>query len=216
MAVACDHLCGRDRREPEVARTRTPRRAGRCSSTCRPRPRACRRRSPSRARARRSRSRRTCSAQSASFAPNVVGSAWMPCVRPTIGVSRNSCAPRGDRGVERGERRQQQVAGLDELPAQRGVDDVGRREAVVHPRAGGWPDAFLHDVDERGDVVVGDPLAFVHRFDVETRRAHGSPPRRRAGRRRGRPTPRRPGSPPRATPPNFASSVKRAAISGSE
>ena len=40
----------------------------------------------------RSRSRRTCSAQSASLAPNVVGSAWMPWVRPTIGVSRNSRA----------------------------------------------------------------------------------------------------------------------------
>ena len=44
----------------------------------------------SRARSRRSRSRRTCIAHNASFTPNVVGSAWMPCVRPTIGVSRNS------------------------------------------------------------------------------------------------------------------------------
>ena len=31
-------------------------------------------------------------AQSASFTPNVVGSAWMPWVRPTMGVSRNSRA----------------------------------------------------------------------------------------------------------------------------
>ena len=51
----------------------------------------------SRARRSRSTSRRTCSAQSASFTPNVVGSAWMPCVRPTIGVSRYSCACFGDR-----------------------------------------------------------------------------------------------------------------------
>ena len=44
------------------------------------------------ARATRTRSRRTWSAQSASLAPNVVGSAWTPCVRPTIGVPRCSRA----------------------------------------------------------------------------------------------------------------------------
>ena len=63
-----------------------------------------------RARTRRSMSRRTCSAQSASLTPNVVGSAWMPCVRPTIGVSRNSCARRRDRDVERVGRVDQQIA----------------------------------------------------------------------------------------------------------
>ena len=48
----------------------------------------------SRARCKRSRSRRTCIAQSASLAPNVVGSAWIPCVRPTVAVSANSIARR--------------------------------------------------------------------------------------------------------------------------
>ena len=79
------------------ARTRSARPRDRRWSTCRPRPRACRprsRRGPARSR---SRSRRTCIAQSASFTPKVVGSAWMPCVRPTIGVSRNSRAALDDR-----------------------------------------------------------------------------------------------------------------------
>ena len=74
------------------ARTRSARPTGRRSSTCRPRRRACRRRSsPAPARVARDRAAPAC-AQSASLAPNVVGSAWMPCVRPTIGVSRNSRA----------------------------------------------------------------------------------------------------------------------------
>ena len=69
-----------------------PRPRGRRWSRCRPRPRACRPRSPRGPGAAARRSRRTCSAQSASLAPNVVGSAWMPWVRPTIGVSRYSWA----------------------------------------------------------------------------------------------------------------------------
>ncbi len=38
----------------------------------------------------------------------------------------------------------------------------------MHPGAGGRAHPLLHDVDERGDVVVGDAFAFVHRVDVET------------------------------------------------
>ena len=45
----------------------------------------------------------------------------------------------------------------------------------MHPRARGCTDPFLHDVDERGDVVVGDLLAFVDRGHVEPGAlAHGS------------------------------------------
>ena len=123
----------------------------------------------SRARSRRSRSRRTCIAHNASFMPNVVGSAWMPCVRPTIGVSRNSraraaiadssCSRRGKDPVERARH----------LERERGVDDVAGREAVVHPRARGLPDARLHDVDERGDVVIRHSFPLVHRGDVDPR-----------------------------------------------
>ena len=94
VAIAREHLRRRYRVAARGARTRTARRTGRRSSTCRPRPRASRPRSRRARAAKRSRSRRTCIAHSASFTPNVVGSAWMPWVRPTIGVSRNSRARR--------------------------------------------------------------------------------------------------------------------------
>jgi hypothetical protein len=47
---------------------------------------------PSSARATRSRSRASSNAQPESFSPNVVGSAWTPCVRPICSVSRCSSA----------------------------------------------------------------------------------------------------------------------------
>ncbi len=99
----------------------------------------------------------------------MVGSAWMPWVRPTIGVSRNSRAALGDRVLELGRGTRDQVDGPRHLQRERGVDDVARRQAVVHPRAGRRTDLLLHDVDERGDVVVGDLLALVDRVDVEAR-----------------------------------------------
>ena len=37
----------------------------------------------------------------------------------------------------------------------------------MHPGALRLADALLHDVDERGDVVLGDQLALVDRGDVE-------------------------------------------------
>ena len=131
----------------------------------------------SRARASRSRSRRTCIAHSASLTPNVVGSAWMPCVRPDHRRVAELACPGRDRRLELRGRGQDAVERPRHLQRERGVDDVARREPVVHPRAGGLPDAFLHDVDERGDVVVGDLLALVHRVDVERR------PRSRTGAR---------------------------------
>ena len=88
--------------------------------------------------------------------------------------------PRADRVVERDKGGQQQVAGLGELPAERGVDDVGGGEPVVHPRARGLPDPFLHDVDECSHVVVGDALAFFDRGDIE---ASALTDRRRVGAR---------------------------------
>ena len=173
--------------------------AGRRWSTCRPRPRACRprsRRAP--AQAARGRGAPAC-AQSASFMPNVVGSAWMPCVRPTIGVSRNSRARAAiaDSSVGRGA--EDVVERARHLQRERGVDDVARREAVVHPRARGLADARLHDVDERGDVVVGDLLALVDRLRRRSRPVRARSARARRGRRRARPTPRPRAPRPRAT-----------------
>jgi hypothetical protein len=47
---------------------------------------------PSSARATRTRSRSSANAHPASLSPNVVGSAWTPCVRPIVSVSRCSSA----------------------------------------------------------------------------------------------------------------------------
>ena len=121
----------------------------------------------SRARRSRSMSRRTCSAQSASLTPNVVGSAWMPCVRPTIGVSRYSCACSVIAASSATAASMRRSRGPGQLQRQRGVDDVARREAVVDPGARGLADPLLDHVDERGDVVLGDELALLDRGDVE-------------------------------------------------
>ena len=61
--------------------------------TCRRRRRSCRPQTTV-ARAAHALERRAASSayQSASFSPNVIGSAWTPCVRPIIGVSRCSSA----------------------------------------------------------------------------------------------------------------------------
>ena len=53
----------------------------------------------------------------------------------------------------------EEVGRRGERRAQRGVDDVGRREPVVDPLAGGTSDPLLHDVDERCDVVIGECFA---------------------------------------------------------
>ena len=90
------------------------------------------------------------------------------------------------------------IDGARHLERERGVDHVARGQAVVHPRARGLADALLHDVDERGDVVIGDALAFVNGLDVEAGAlAYGA--RRRPARRRAAPRPRPRAPPPRAT-----------------
>ena len=88
--------------------------------------------------------------------------------------------PRRDRRLQLLGRGKDAVERTRHLQCERGVDHVARREAVVHPRPRGLADALLHDVDERGDIVVGDLLALVHRGHVDPRAlAHGS---RRVGR----------------------------------
>ena len=84
----------------------------------------------------------------------------------------------------------------------------------------GLADGVLDDVDEGGHVVVGHPLALGHGGHQVGRDLGGAGPdgggRRRRDLARPRPGPRRPAAPPRATSRSRASSVKRAAISGSE
>ena len=85
---------------------------------------ACRRATVSRAARSRARSRSSCSAHSATLAPNVVGSAWMPWVRPIMTVSRWRRASVDDRGDQLVDAVEQEVGGVAHRPAQRRVDDV--------------------------------------------------------------------------------------------
>ena len=118
----------------------------------------------------------------------------------------SSCRPRPDDAVERARH----------LQRERGVDDVARREPVVHPRARRLPDALLHDVDERGDVVVGDLLALVHRGDVEAGPLAHRPRASARARRRARAHASTASTSTSSHAPKRASSVNRSAISGSE
>ena len=203
VAVAGDDLGRRHRAQPEpLADVRLDRRVdvGVRADGART---ACTRR---RTRGRRPtgvRSRSSCSAHSATLAPNVVGSAWMPWVRPIITVSQVRAGELDERAQQPVGGVEHEVGGVAHRPAQRGVDDVRRRQPVVDPRAGRRADALLHDVDERGDVVVGRALALEHGGDervVDDRRplpARGGVVA--AARRRARRGPRSPAARPPAS-----------------
>ena len=91
--------------------------------------------------------------------PNVVGSAWMPWVRPTQSVSR--ARGRRDEHLDQLARAgEDELAGRAQLQRERGVQHVGGRQAVVDPAPAGAGRRRQH-VDERGDVVIGDLLALV-------------------------------------------------------
>ncbi len=84
--------------------------------------------------------------------PKVVGSAWMPWLRPMVRVSlcsQRALLQRGQQAVEVGE---QQVGRADQLHVEAGVQDVGRGEAHVH-EAGLGADV-LGEMGEEGDDVV--------------------------------------------------------------
>ncbi len=113
------------------------RRTGRRSSRCRPRPTACTPTPPRSARRRRSRSRWSCSAHSATLAPNVVGSAWMPCVRPIITVARCRSASAVDGGDQRVDRVEQRAgrrrAWPGTAPCRRRRTTSGRSGSTTRP-----------------------------------------------------------------------------------
>ncbi len=72
----------------------------------------------------------------------------------------------GERGRERAGAGDDHVAGAAQLQREGGVEHVGGREPVVDPAAGLARRRAEH-VDERRDVVVGDPLALLHGLDGE-------------------------------------------------
>ena len=171
VPVARDHL-GRDRvrLEPEPLAGDRARPRGRSRRTSRPCPRAGRR-GTLRARARAaSRARSSSNAQPASFQPKVIGSAWIPCERPMQTVRRCSSARRTTAASARSMPGEQQLAGVPDLQRERGVDDVRRREPVVHP-APLRPELLGDGVDERGEVVVGRLLDLGDALGARRRRA---------------------------------------------
>ena len=150
--------------------------------------------------------------------PKVVGSAWMPCVRPTLTVSLCSqaeVAQRRDEGVALG---QQDVGGVDQLQRERGVEQVAARHAEVDV-GGGL--ARLGVVgpgrQERDDVVLRDGLDLGDGLGGG-RGGAGAPARRcRRARRRPRRAPRarapRPGTRARTCGPRSRPGPSRAACS---
>ena len=123
----------------------------------------------------------------ASLMPNVVGSAWTPCVRPTQTVSTCSRARSASAATRLARARDDDLArGACSWSASAVSSTSERRQPEVDP-APGRAGARAEHVDEGRDVVVGDLLALLHGLDGE-RRARGSP---RGRRRSARPSPRR-------------------------
>ena len=84
----------------------------------------------------------------------MVGSAWMPCERPTVGVilcSNGAALERGEQRVDIGD---QDIGGAHELHIEAGVEHVRRCHAGMH-EARFRPDDF-GDVRQEGDDVVFD------------------------------------------------------------
>ena len=201
------------RRRARAARGRAPRSRARSPSTSRRR-RSARRPRPRRTRPRAAAALRSASnANPASLMPNVVGSAWTPCVRPTQTVS--TCSRARSASATTSSR----APATTISPAARSCsasavsstsDDV-RPKWIQRPDGAG---ALAEHVDERGDVVVGDPLALLHRLDGERRGADrlevvgrrpvASPRRRRP----------RPGATPPCAPRRSRARRSRGACSG--
>ena len=96
----------------------------------------------------------------------MVGSAWMPWVRPIVGVILCSKARRLSAAQHLVDVCDQQVGGAHELHVEAGVEHVGRRHALVD-EARLRPDD-LGEVGEEGDDVVLDlALDLVDPRDVE-------------------------------------------------
>ena len=167
VAIALDDLRRHRRRlEAEPPRRRRPRSTAAGARTCRPHPTACRRDDRARARARARCPAPTSAYQSASFSPNVIGSACTPCVRPIIGVRRCSKARSRIASASASRSCEDDVARLAHLQRLRRVDDVRRGHAEVQP-AGRRPDLLGHGRRERDDVVLGDLFDFLDAGDVE-------------------------------------------------
>ena len=79
--------------------------------------------------------RSSSNAQTASLRPNVVGSAWTPCVRPIVSVSRCSSARATTASNARSMPSRISSPAAPQLQRERRVDDVRGGQAVVEPAA---------------------------------------------------------------------------------
>ena len=95
----------------------------------------------------------------------MVGSAWMPWLRPTVGVTLCSRRALLQRGQHQVDVLQQEVGGAGELHGERGVEHVGRGHALVQEARLRADD--LGDVGQEGDdVVLRYPLDLVDLLDM--------------------------------------------------
>ena len=138
---------------------------------------------PSRARASRSTSRCSSASQPAALNPKVIGSAWMPWLRPTIGVSRYWSGQAPD-DLRRGERSSPSHDAGRVAQDDRGgrVEHVRAREPVMEPAAL-RPEPLGHRAQERDDVVLRLALDLARRARASTSPAAAPDPlvvRRRA------------------------------------
>ena len=83
----------------------------------------------------RTRSRSSANAHPASFSPNVVGSAWTPCVRPMQSVSRWASAFSTTARNERSSPSRSSDPGFLDRDRERRVQDIRRGQAEVEPTA---------------------------------------------------------------------------------
>ena len=148
----------------------------------------------SRASRSRSRERAIAKAKSATRWPQVLGSPWMPWVRPTRSVSRCSSAWSRSAATSRSALLEHDVGRVGQLQRERGVEQVRAGHAEVHVGGGlARLGVVGPGAQERDHVVLGDRLdlgdrlrgrrrGVAYRLDRSLR---GSPRRPRAPRPRG-------------------------------
>ena len=117
--------------------------------------------------------------QPAALKPNVIGSAWMPWLRPTIGVSRCWSARRRTTSISRASSSLDDAGRVAQDHRGGGVEDVRAGQAVVEPAAL-RPEALGDRAQEGDDVVLrlALDLARALRVDLADRAADplASPP----------------------------------------
>ena len=96
----------------------------------------------------------------------MVGSAWMPCERPIVGVNLYSRARRSSAALRFSTSAIEEIGGANQLHVEAGVEHVGRRHALMH-KARFRPDDLRQMGEEGDDVVLGLALDLLDARNVE-------------------------------------------------